>query len=349
MLTADRFSMTERGFDVTNKEWIRRVLGHEEGLDVPYNLSLSPPARRALERHYGTDDVEAFLDLPIRMTAPQSIKPLYAAPEAFGDRAVDEFGVVWSTSRIDRGSPVAPPLAEPSLADYTFPDPAAEYRFEPLGEWCRRNAEHFTVVWVGDLWERATFLCGMERLLLWTALEPDFVRSLLRGIADYVLATMEILLGRFEFDAAALSDDYGTQQSLLMSPAAWREFVKPHLAEVFGLARSAGRAMMLHSCGNVRAIVPDLVELGLDILHPIQPEAMDVFELKRRFGAELAFFGGLGTQELLVGAAPREVRSEVRRLQREMGAGGGYLLEPGITLQADVPLENLLALIDEAS
>lgn len=332
-----------------NKTWLRRVLRHESGLPVPWNLMLSPPARRRLEEHFGTTDVEAFLGLPLRMMGTRSVKPLYAPPQEFGSHVTDEFGVVWTTSEIDRGCPVGPPITEPNLAGYSFPDPSAAYRFEHLGEWCERNADHYTIVWVGDLWERATFLCGMERLLLFLVAEPGFVRSLLRGIADGVLRTMDVLLAGFAFDGIALSDDYGTQGAMLMSPAAWRRFVKPLLAEILGRARAAGRTTFLHSCGNVRAIVPDLVDLGLDVLHPIQPEAMDILELKREFGSDLTFCGGLGTQQLLVEATPREVRDEVRRLQREMGRGGGYILEPGITIQADVPLANMLALIDAAT
>ena len=91
----------------------------------------------------------------------------------------------------------------------------------------RANAENFTIIWVGDLWERATFMRGMEKLLLDLALHPRFVEELLRGLADYILRTMEILFARFEFDGIALSDDYGTQQGMLMSPAHWRQFVKP--------------------------------------------------------------------------------------------------------------------------
>ena len=93
-------------------------------------------------------------------------------------------------------------------------------------------------------------------------------------------------------------------------------------------------------------MVPDWVELGLDILHPIQPEALDILELKRTFGDELTFCGGMGTQRLLVNAAPEGIREEVRRLKREMGRGGDYILEPGITIQADVPLENILVMIE---
>jgi uroporphyrinogen decarboxylase len=299
-----------------------------------------------LEEYYDTDDIEAYLDLPIRMSAPTSIKPLYASREESGNRVVDEFGVVWTTNAIDRGAPIGPPLRKPSLEGYRFPDPAAAYRFEDLEGWCRQNADNYTILWIGDLWERATFMCGMERLLLYVATEPDFVGLLLDRIAQYILDTLDILIARFSFDCIALSDDYGTQRSLVISPADWRQLVKPRLAAIFDRAASAGRTRFLHSCGNIRAVLPDLVELGLDILHPIQPEAMDILELKRRFGEELTFCGGLGTQELLVSANPDEVRREVGRLQHEMGRGGGYVLEPGITIQADVPLENIVAMIE---
>jgi len=333
---------------MTNQEWIQRVLAHDGSVAVPYNVMLSPPARAALEQHFGTDDVEAHLDLPIRMSGPRSVKPLYASPVVYGERIRDEFGVEWTTSDIDRGSPVGPPITEPSLAAYTFPDPTAAYRFEHLGAWCAANASHYTILWVGDLWERATFLCGMQNLLLWSALEPAFVDALLGRIADHILATLGVLLGRFAFDGIAVSDDYGTQKAMLISPDAWRRFVKPRLADILAKAGAAGRTAFLHSCGNVRPIVPDLIDLGLDILHPIQPEAVDILELKRTFGRHLTFCGGLGTQDLLVRGTPAEIRAEVRRLQQEMGEGGGYILEPGITIQADVSLANILALVEAA-
>ncbi|HUT34928.1 MAG TPA: uroporphyrinogen decarboxylase family protein [Planctomycetota bacterium] len=333
---------------MTNREWVQRVLRHEAGLPVPYNLSLSPPARRRLAERYGQGEIEDILDLPLRMRGTNSVKPLYASPHEFGPTARDEWHVVWTTSEIDRGSPIGPPITRPDLRGVVFPDPAAPRRFEGLGAWCQRHGDNYTILWIGDLWERATFLCGMENLLLWLALEPRFVHALLEGIADFVLRTLEILLGRFACDGVALSDDYGTQRGMLISPEAWRRFVRPRLARIFGRAKGAGKTIFLHSCGNIRPLVPELVDLGLGILHPIQPEAMDILELKREFGRHLSFCGGLGTQELMVRAAPDAVRAEVRRLQRTMGAGGGYILESGITLQDDVPLVNMAAMVEEA-
>ena len=333
---------------MTNRQWIARVLAHDGHVPVPYNVPLSPLARRRLDEYFGTADVEEFLDLPIRMTGMQTIKPLYASPEQFGSRVKDEFGVLWTTNHIDRGAPVGPCITTPDLSGYQFPDPAETYRFEHLADWCQQNATHYTVLWVGDLWERATFMCGMENLLLYVALEPNFTNALLDGITDYILKTLDIVLDRFEFDAIALSDDYGTQRSMIISPDAWQQLIKPRLAAIFAKAQSAGKTTFLHSCGNVRAIVPDLVEMGLDILHPIQPEAMDITELKQTFGDALTFCGGLGTQHLLVSGSPQRVRDEVHRLKREMGHNGGYILEPGITIQADVPLENMVAMIEAA-
>ncbi len=330
-----------------NREWIQQTLQHQESEAVPYNFMFSPPAQRAAEKHYGKD-FEEKLSFPIRMTAPESVKPLYADPGDFGDTIKDEFGVVWSTNVIDRGSPIGSCLREPTLSGYTFPDATTEYRFENIGAWCSKEQGHYRVIWVGDLWERATFMRGVENLLMDVALDPKFVEALLRGLTDYLLQTMEILFERFEFEAIALSDDYGFQNAMIISPEDWRRLIRPYLAEIYGLAKKHGYAVFHHSCGNIIPIIGDMTDIGLDILHPIQPEAMDILLLKKEFGDHLTFCGGISTQDLLVTATAEQVRMDVRRLKRQMGKGGGYILEPGITIQADVPVENMIAMIDEA-
>jgi uroporphyrinogen decarboxylase len=282
------------------------------------------------------------------MGGPRSVKPLYADPEDFGETVTDEFGVTWLTSRIDRGSPIGRCLPEPTLSGYRFPDPTQARRFEDLGAWCREQEGHYRVVWVGDLWERATFMRGMEDLLLDVALHSGFVEALLGGITDCIQHTMEIVFEQFEFEAIGVSDDYGTQKAMIISPESWRKLVRPCLARVYGLAKKHGRGVFHHSCGNIVPIIGDMIDLGLDVLHPIQPEAMDILHLKREFGRDVTFCGGIPTQNLLVTGTPDDVRREVQRLKRDMGRGGGYILEPGITIQDDVPLENMVAMIDEA-
>jgi len=333
---------------MTDRDWIRTTLEHRQAHAVPYNFMFSPPARARLAACFGTSDLEAALRFPMRFMGTKSIKPLYAPRAEFGPEVSDEFGVRWSTSDIDRGAPIGPCLQEADLSGYRFPDPSAAYRFEHLADWTAANADHYTFVWIGDLWERATFMRGMEAILLDLAMRPVVVEELLRGLADYILQTMEILFSRFTFDGVSLSDDYGTQRGMLMSPGHWRKFIKPLLAEIYGLARRHGRTVFHHSCGNIVPIIGDLIDIGLDVLHPIQPEAMDIVQLKREFGSDLTFCGGIRTQDLLPHGTPGEVRDEVRRLKDVMGRGGGYILEPGITLQDDVPVANMLAMVEAA-
>ncbi len=327
--------------------WIRQTLAHQDSDWIPYNVMLSPWAQRRLMAHYG-DELAAALALPLRMTSLQSVKPLYAAPAVYGALAVDEFGVGWTTSAIDRGAPSRPCLPEPTLRRYRFPDPLSPHRFAGLAAWSAAHAGHYRIVWIGDLWERATFMRGMEALLLDVALAGAFVEELLERLTEYVLQSLQGVLACCACEAVALSDDYGAQRGLLLSPATWRRLLRPRLARIYDQAHRGGRAVFHHTCGHVEPIVGDLIDIGLDILHPIQPEANDILRLKREFGAHLTLCGGVPTQDLLVRGTPPQIRTEVRRLQRLLGRGGGYILEPGITLQADVPAANLVALVEAA-
>ena len=333
---------------MTDREWIERTIAHEETERVPYNFDFTPSVERAVKAHYGVADLEETLALPIRITCCNSIKPLYADPTQYGETVTDEFGVVWRTNPFDRGSVLVPCLEEADLSGYTFPCAEEEYRFDGLAEWCGDNREHYRLIWVGDLWERATFMRGMENILLDVALHASFMEELLREIANYVLTTMEILFARFEFECIGVSDDYGVQKALMMSPSDWRRLIRPRLAEIYDLAKRNGKQVFHHTCGNVSEIVTDMIDIGLDVLHPIQPEAMDIRALKREFGRVITLCGGVGTQNLLRTASVSDVREEVRQLKRDMGRYGGYILEPAITLQVDVPMENIIAMIEEA-
>ncbi|MDP2897936.1 MAG: uroporphyrinogen decarboxylase family protein [bacterium] len=328
------------------KELVRSAVRHKESHRVPYNFMFSPPAEKRLREYYGADDLIAALDMPMFFFGAKD-KPLYAYPEIYGETITDQFGVVWSTSQIDRGSPIGPPLRDPDLSRYSFPDPDNPTRFFGLAEEVERRRERFLVAVIGDFWERAGFMRGLERLCLDVLDKPRFVEELLDGIKEYVLRTLDHL-ATYKPDAVFLSDDYGTQTGLIIAPRHWRQLVKPCLKEIYQAAKRRGLVVMHHTCGNVREIIPDLIEIGLDILHPIQPETMDIFSLKKEFGSELTFCGGIGTQHLLPHGTPAEIRDTVRRTLDVMARGGGYILEPGITLQDDVPLDNMVAMIETA-
>lgn len=330
-----------------NQKWIKDTLSHKNNGSVPYHFDFTPPAKKRLEKYYNSIDLDNIIRLPIRWGSPKSIKPLYAAKGTYGSRLKDEFGVTWVVSDNDRGSPI-PCLHNPDLSNYRFPDPCQSYRFGDLEQWCKKNSEHYRLIWPGDLWERATFIRGMEDLLMDVMTDRKFVKGLLRGITDYYIETMKIINDRFEFEAFGLSDDYGTQKDLIISPNAWRDIVKPFLLEIGELAEKMGKDLMIHSCGNIYSIIGDLIEAGIDIIHPIQPETMDIYMIKREFGRAATFQGGLNTQELLPFGSPEEIREEINKLKNRMGKNGGFILEPGITVQGDIPLDNLIAMIDEA-
>jgi uroporphyrinogen decarboxylase len=147
-------------------------------------------------------------------------------------------------------------------------------------------------------------------------------------------------------DAIGLSEDYGTQRNLLISPAHWRRFIKPRLARMVERVHQGGKKFYLHSCGHVLPLVPELIEVGVDMLQPLQPEAMDIFELKRQFGRHLCLMGGISTQRTLPYGSADDVRREVGRCLEQMAAGGGYVMAPAKPILPGVPIANAVALIE---
>jgi uroporphyrinogen decarboxylase len=142
------------------------------------------------------------------------------------------------------------------------------------------------------------------------------------------------------------SDDYATQRGMMFSPALWRRFFKPGLARQFRVAKELGMWTMMHACGDVSEILPELVDIGLDILEPTQAHlpGMRPEKLKREFGADLTFFGAICTQSTLPHGTPGDVRREVAARIRVLGADGGYIVSPDHTVLDDVPAENVIAL-----
>ncbi len=333
---------------MTPRERVLAAIRHEETEPPPWNLMWVPAIGDQLAEHFGTDDLDAAVGNHIFVFGARSARPLYADPAKYGPTITDDFGVVWETSMRDRGHVVEYPLVEPDLDAMDWPDPHEAWRYESMAErLAEGRGEMFVAAVAGDLWERATFMRPLGELLVDLYERPAFVHELLDRICAFDLAVLARLV-ELPVDGVFLSDDYGNQRQLMMSPAQWREFVAPRLGRILDFARGRGLVSMLHSCGNVREIVPDLIAMGLDVQHPIQPEAMDVYDLKREFGRDITFWGGISTQHTLPHGTPDEVRAEVREKRERLGAGGGYILEPGITIQEDVPLANVLALIEAA-
>ena len=259
----------------------------------------------------------------------------------------DEYG-----ARFRRGSTLhleRPALAGPNLAGYTFPDLTTDAHFAHLDGWTQTHASRFRIAQLGMLfWERTWFMRGMQEIMMDFSTNPGFVEELLDGLAEVCMGVIDRLLSDYgdRIDAFGWSEDYGTETSLMMSPDTWRRFIKPRLTRMCERVRLGGKKVYLHSCGHVRPIIADIVEAGVNMLQPLQPEAMDIFEIKRTFGRDLCLMGGISTQHLLPFGTPEDVRNTVGECLERMAAGGGYIMAPAKSIMPGVPLANACALID---
>ena len=263
------------------------------------------------------------------------------------DEWIDEWAVRWKGGKLDRGYIVDHPLKDPDLKALRVPKFNLAQRSAGMKEMCEENADLFLLAWCGDMFERAHFLRGMANLLVDMHEHPAFVHGLLDRCLEFCLAGVRMLAG-FPVDAIILSDDYGQQTGALFSPRHFREFIKPRLRVLFEAIRKTGKRVALHSCGDVSLFVPDLLDVGLEILHPVQAEAMDVRRIKEDYGRDLCIIGGISGQRLLRFASPNEIRESVRRDKAVLARGGGYILAPNLDLTHDVPFENVLAFLEAA-
>jgi uroporphyrinogen decarboxylase len=217
------------------------------------------------------------------------------------------------------------------------------------------NDNQFAIMatpWLLFPFERAHAMQGLETFLLNMAVDRDFARALLEKIAAYC----KQLMGRFldelgdNVDIIKIGDDLGTEKSLMISPKMYREILKPIHADFISFIKARTKArVFFHSDGDVAPLIEDFIEIGVDILNPIQTSAgsmSDLPSLKKRFGNNIVFCGGIDSQKVLPLGSPEEVRQEVRRVMRILGPGGGYMVGAVHTVMNDVPPENVLAMVD---
>jgi len=195
-----------------------------------------------------------------------------------------------------------------------------------------------------SLFERLHSLRGMENLFMDFYTHPDEVRRLAEAITDYLLELIRAW-GELGADGIFMTDDWGTQTALMIAVPMWRDFFEDLYRKIIAEAHRGGMEVFFHSCGNVTGIVSHLIDVGLDVIDPIQPGAMDLDQVAREFGGKVAFSGGIDDQRIAL-AKPREVADEVRRAIDTLGApfGNAYVVAPANVLTPEVPLENLQAL-----
>lgn len=328
---------------MSKKDVVKEAIAHREVFPVPYYIFLSPSLANRLMEHFYTNDLPRSLGAYVFYTTVVPVIPNRVVNGSY----TDIFGIRWDGVGETRGHPKKHPLEKPSLEGYSFPEPCPSETLQRIEKEIEPYNDLYIVVKLGDLFERAHFLRGMPELMVDMYRNPSFVEELFHGITEYNLGVID-RLASLKIDGLWLSDDYGSQKSLLLSRHHWRRFIKPHLQAIIQGVHGKGFHFILHSDGAIADLVPEIIEIGVDVIHPLQSECMDVASVKRRYGDEFTIFGGIGSQSMLLRETPEKIARRVRSICKKLGKGGGFILCPGLQITNDVTLENALAFIDAA-
>jgi len=235
---------------------------------------------------------------------------------------------------------------EDAVANYNAPDIARDRIFEEMRRDLKEQSGDFLVMPSGyfGTYERAYALMGFQEFMLNLTLKPNVVHRLMEKITEYKVAYAEKVV-EMGFKVAHHGDDLGTQCGTFFDRGMFREFVLPYLKEAWQPYNDAGLPIIMHSCGCLTDFIPDLLEIGLRVLEPVQP-CMDLAYLKREYGKDLVFWGGIATQKELPFGTPEEVKQMARDTIRLLGKGGGHIIGPSQEVMNDVPIENVKALVE---
>jgi uroporphyrinogen decarboxylase len=300
-------------------------------------------------------DVRGVLD-----REPEQSRQRNASREP-GSNYVDSWGVEHAEIEPGVWFPKIHPLAEATgleaLENHPWPDMDDPSRVAHARERARQLAQEDYYAVMGTPWllfpfERAFAMQGMAAFLTNMALYPDFAQALLEKNADLC----KQLMGNFlletggYLDIIKIGDDLGTQKGLMISPQMYRKILKPIHADYIAFIKERTDAkVFFHSDGDVFPLIDDFIEIGVDILNPIQTSAgkmSNLSELKKRYGSEIVFCGGIDTHSVLPNGTPGQVSAEVRRVIEILAPGGGYMVSSVHTIMDDVPAENILAMVD---
>jgi len=261
----------------------------------------------------------------------------------------DEFGVIWNRNGADKdiGVVEGKVISLPEeLNNYEFPKINEKF-IRDTCEWLVNNKkDNFSIAEIGfSLFERAWTLCSMEDLLCYMITDPEFVHKLMQKITDYNLKKMNIAL-EYDFDCFMFGDDWGQQKGLIIGPSHWREFVKPYLKQMYNKVKNAGKYISQHSCGDIHEIFDDVIEIGLNIYQTFQPEIYELTTYKPLLERRLTIWGGISTQADLPNKTPEEIAKITKKTIDIMWNNGGYIAAPTHSVPSDVPVENLIAMIE---
>ena len=349
------------------RERVQMALNHETPDRCPMQISFTPEFAARLQRdmelqgrvahnpHGGgnTYDLERALGEDVLLTSVGWANSYYMDDKPY----VDEWGIGWGVQpyHTPYGTGhyteiISHPLAESdAIASYKAPDPQRSDLYLDAEQALREfGADYWIVgVTVTTIFETAWALRGLEQILIDMAVDHDLAHHLLDIPYHYHLTAAKKLV-EMGVDMIWIGDDVGSQHEMLISPRMWRRYFKNRMANFIGELKAINPAVKVayHSDGDISRIIPELIEIGLDVLNPIQPASMDPAEIKRQFGDRLSFWGTIDEQHTLPFGSPAEVQAEVRERLATVGKDGGLILAPTHHVQLDTPLDNFWAMVN---
>jgi len=340
---------------MNSRERVAMALNFEQPDRTPVFASFVPEIEERLRSTFHISEADTGIALGNDMVkcCAGLEKSFYGQPKP---EYVDAWGIRWRYVENNYGvytEIVEHPLAgdREKLDTFEIPDPLEDTQYE--------NFRHKKELYGDEKWmigssqisifEACWYLRGLETFLMDMALEPDYSEKLMDKVMQFPLNASKkyIELGA---DMVWFGDDVSTQTGMMISIDMWRKYLKPRYAELFAECRKLNPNIKIayHSCGQCTAILDDMIEIGLDVLNPLQPMAIDPFETKRRYGKRLALFGGLCIQQVMSTGSVEDVRNAVKKLIAGVGRGGGYILAPAHHIQADTSLDNIKAFYESA-
>lgn len=341
-----------------SRERVLTAMNHVQPDRAPTDLQAVEEIWVKLRNHFKTtsnDDILNALNVDCRWIGPSYIGPL---PKTYSDGSYKGWGgsilkkVKNQFGAYDEVVKFALNEAE-TCEDMDklikLPDPN-DYDFSVITKMCKKYDDNFILAGWASMFYCPTLVRSTENVLVDMALNPEMASYLFNISVEWHLAYHERLLaaGKGRIDAMQIADDFSTQLAPLMSPEMFRMYFKDPFKKFVDLGKSYGAKIFLHCCGSVYKLVPDLIEWGVEILDPVQTTASNMVpeQLKTEFGKKLTFHGAVNTQLILPCGTSEEVKKNSRNLVEVLGKDGGYILSACHAIQADVPVENVLALYD---
>lgn len=328
---------------MTKKESFIKAISFQKVHPVPYVIRFTVEAEEKYRKFLGGSfdeiiDTGSYTVFSQTNSGWDEVRPGYFK---------DYFGVIWNKTK-DRtlGIVDQPIITRPSLKEFVFPS----IENLPIYQYIENNnhdfPDHFHFLSVGfALFERAWSLTGMENLMYWMLLEPDFVHDLLDHIAEYNVQLIRQSSRIGGIDGVRFGDDWAGQHGLLMGDDLWRTFIKPRMKRMCDAAKDEHLFIGQHCCGKVESLIPEMIELGIDVFDPFQPEVMDVYQIFEKFYGKISFLGGLSIQRTLPSGTTEDVMRESLKLLNTLGSQGGYIFSPSHALTGDIPNENIRQLL----